>query len=238
MKTVLILNGTEINDIDMLKENISDKGGLLDAFRDGSLHYFLESCFYTDEAAAIDGVSEADDDSLYDSIVHALTDNTTVHVVSYGRSDLKKPERKIPEYKRWEAYLKEKSRAFRKKYDPVYSKRSSPLLKRLQIGDERCYLVHDDSLFANGKYGLAVLTDGIAYNEMIGSRKRKFLSFKEIREHGGLVNDEGTPAFRWYADWNKEQKGEKVWIPLTLCVVNEFLDYVNDLVDKHKEFET
>ena len=73
---------------------------------------------------------------------------------------------------------------------------------------------------------------------MIGSRKRKFLSFKEIREHGGLVNDEGTPAFRWYADWDKERKGEKVWIPLTLCVVNEFLDYVNDLADKHKEFET
>ena len=43
MDTALILNGIDIHDIDMLIENITDRDGLLGAFRDGSLHFFLKN---------------------------------------------------------------------------------------------------------------------------------------------------------------------------------------------------
>ena len=153
MDNIMVLNGIDIHDIEMLSKNINDRYGLLKAFRNGTLHDFLESCFYTDEAEAIAGISDTKDDALYNNLVDVLTGNAPEQVIAYGRSDLKKPERTIPEYKKWDAYLKEKSRAFRKKYNPVYSKRSAPLLKKLRIDEELSCVaflmlcIHDHGIF-------------------------------------------------------------------------------------------
>ena len=88
----LFLYGNEIHDIDMLIDNITDKDGVLKAFRNGSLYTFLHSCFYTDEAEAIASFSDLKCDSLYKNIVDVLTGNAPKQVIVYGRSDLKKPE--------------------------------------------------------------------------------------------------------------------------------------------------
>ncbi len=237
MNKELLLNGTEINDIDSLIANLDDRAALLSSFRDGTLAAFLTDCFYTDEAAAVAGIADTDDDALYETIVTALTGGAPAPAVVYGRSSLERKTRKTPDIRKWKAFLKEKSRAFRENNNTIYGKRSHVLIKKLNAEDDRCYLVHDDTLFQTGAYGFAVLDDGIAYIQMMGSRKRRFLSFKEIREHGGLVNKNDIPAFRWYADWYKEQEGEQVWIPVSTGFVNEFIDYVNMLAKEHKKYE-
>ena len=235
----MILNDIKINDLDALIAN-SDDTALDGYFRDGTLSEFLRDCFYTDEADAVDRIDrKLKGKALHDAIVEAISGKSTVQTISVGRSDLTPdPDPKAPTltYKKWTDYLKKKSRAFREANGTVYTSKSAVLLKKLGLENERCYLVHDDSLFQNGAYGFAVLIDGIAYDQMMGSRKKRFLSYEEIRSHGGLVNDENIPAFKWYADWYKEEKGEKVWIPVPDRFMDAFVSYVNDLAEKNAKF--